>query len=99
MNMETLVDDQLVELARQAGQHATAEEAVRSALEEYVSRRRRQRIIDLFGTVEYEDDYDYKALRHEDRPCTCWSIPASGRSLYAVGALVCRPTNGRLLSN
>ena len=68
MNMETLVDDQLVELARQAGQHATAEEAVRSALEEYVSRRRRQRIIDLFGTVEYEDDYDYKALRHEDRP-------------------------------
>lgn len=67
MSTELIADDELVEQARQAGHHATAEEAVRSALEEYVARRRRQRIIELFGTVEYEDDYDYKALRHATR--------------------------------
>ena len=67
MSTQLVADDELIEQARQAGQHATAEEAVRSALEEYVARRRRQRIIDLFGTVDYDDDYDYKALRREDR--------------------------------
>jgi len=62
MSAELVADDDLVEQARRAGNHATAEEAVRSALEEYVARRR-QRIIELFGTVEYDDDYDYKTLR------------------------------------
>lgn len=64
MNAQLTIDNDLVEQARQAGQHSTGEEAVRSALEEYVARRQRQRIIDLFGTVEYEDDYDYKAARN-----------------------------------
>jgi hypothetical protein len=44
----------------------TDEEAVRCALEEYVARRRRQRVIELFGKVSYENDYDYKAERRRD---------------------------------
>jgi hypothetical protein len=68
MSTNLTIDDHLLEEARQAGRHATQEDAVRCALEEYVSRRRRQRIIDLFGTVEYEDDYDYKVARRRDRP-------------------------------
>src|SRR4051812_29131692 len=55
------IDQRLIEEARQAGRHATGEEAVRCALEEYVARRRRQRIVDLFGKVSYEDDYDCEA--------------------------------------
>jgi hypothetical protein len=68
MSTNLTIDDHLLEEARQVGRHATQEDAVRCALEEYVSRRRRQRIIDLFGTVEYEDDYDYKAARRRDGP-------------------------------
>jgi len=60
------ISEQLVEEARQAGRHATNEEAVHHALEEYVARRRRQRIIKLFGTVNYLDEYDYKAERRRD---------------------------------
>lgn len=60
------IDHRLVEEARQAGRHATGEEVVRCALEEYIARRRRQRIIELFGKVNYVDDYDYKAGRRKD---------------------------------
>ena len=37
--------------------------AVTAALEEYVRRRRQREIVDLFGKVEYDEGYDYKALR------------------------------------
>jgi hypothetical protein len=60
------IDQRLVEEARQAGRHSTGEEAIRCALEEYVARRRRQRIVELFGKVNYEADYDYKAARRRD---------------------------------
>ena len=63
MNVPLLIDEKLVEAARQAGHHATPEEAVRHALEEYVHRHKRQRIVELFGTIEYDEAYDYKAGR------------------------------------
>jgi len=66
MSAKLPIDDRLVEEARQAGRHATGEEAVRCALEEYVARRRRRQIVELFGKVNYEDDYDYKAERRRD---------------------------------
>ena len=40
---------------------------MRCALEEYVIRRRKQRIIELFGTVQFEDDYDFRAERLKER--------------------------------
>jgi hypothetical protein len=60
------LDESLVEAARNAGSHATGTEAVRCALEEYIARRRRRRIIELFGTVEYEESYDHKEERRRD---------------------------------
>lgn len=62
------IDEELVEEARRAGRHGSREEAIRRALEEYVNHHRRQRIINLFGTVEYEDEYDYKSARRKDQP-------------------------------
>ncbi|MBC7815600.1 MAG: type II toxin-antitoxin system VapB family antitoxin [Planctomycetaceae bacterium] len=63
MNAPLLVDEKLVEETRQAGHHGTSEEAVRQALEEYVRRHKRLRIVELFGTIEYDESYDYKAER------------------------------------
>ena len=57
------LDDGLIERARRSGSHRTKKEAVTAALEEYVRRRRQQRILDLVGSIEYDPRYDYKALR------------------------------------
>ena len=51
MNVPLLIDEKLVEAARQAGHHATPEEAVRHALEEYVHRHKRQRIVELLQAL------------------------------------------------
>lgn len=62
------IDEELIEKARQAGGHGTREEAMRRALEEYINHRRRERILELAGTIEYDDAYDYKAARRKDNP-------------------------------
>jgi len=61
------LDDNLIEQARAAGGHKTKREAVTAALAEYVQRRQQQRVIKLFGTIDYDPRYDYKALRQRKR--------------------------------
>ena len=60
---ELALDDQLVAEARRIGQHPTDGDAVTAALEEYITHQRQRAVIDLFGTVDYEPDYDYKIQR------------------------------------
>lgn len=57
------LDDDLILRARTLGCHKSKREAVNAALQEYVERRERLGIIELFGTIDYDDDYDYKELR------------------------------------
>jgi hypothetical protein len=61
------IDDRLIEEARQAGHHRTKKEAVTAALDEYIRRRKQMKILDLFGTIDYHEDYDYKANRRRDQ--------------------------------
>ncbi len=61
------LDDRLIEEAQRAGKHKTKREAVTAALEEYVKRWKRLRVLEHFGTVDYYPDYDYKALRKAKR--------------------------------
>lgn len=61
------IDDRLIEDARRAGGHKTKKEAVTSALLEYVKRRKRLRIMELFGRIDYEPGYDHKAERRRRR--------------------------------
>lgn len=58
------LDDKLIEQARRVGKHKTKKEAVTAALDEYVRRRKQLRILDLFGQVDFDPGYDYKAGRH-----------------------------------
>lgn len=60
---ELTLDDQLIQGAKEIGRHTTDAEAVTAALQEYITRRRQQQIIALFGTIDYEPDYDYKDQR------------------------------------
>jgi Arc/MetJ family transcription regulator len=61
------LDDRLIEEARRIGRHKTKREAVSAALAEYVKRRKQLRILDAFGTVEFDPKYDYKAERRRKR--------------------------------
>lgn len=57
------LDDALIEEAKRIGKHRTKKEAVTSALREYVQRRHQLEILDLEGTIPFDEEYDYKALR------------------------------------
>lgn len=61
------IDDRLLREAQKIGNHRTKKETVNAALSEYVQRRKQLRIIDLFGTIEYDEDYDYKRDRRSKR--------------------------------
>ena len=57
------LDDNLVDEAKRLGDHRTKREAVNEALAEYVARRKRRRVLNLFGELEWDSAYDYKAER------------------------------------
>ncbi len=61
------LDDRLIDEARKVGGHKTKKEAVNAALREYVQRRKQLEILDLAGTIDYDPDFDYKALRRKKR--------------------------------
>jgi hypothetical protein len=61
--MPTIRDDKLIEQARRAGKHRTKEEAVTAALHEYIKHRKQLRILDAFGSFDFDPAYDYKAER------------------------------------
>lgn len=57
------IDPELLEEAKRVGGHRTKKATVNEALHEYIQRRRQQRVLELFGTIEYDPDYDYKEQR------------------------------------
>lgn len=61
------IDDRLIEEAQKLGNHRTKREAVNAALDEYIRRRKQQRILSLFGSINYDDNYDYKQERRLKR--------------------------------
>jgi hypothetical protein len=61
------LSDELIEQAKQLGNHKTKKAAVTAALEEYVRKRKQLEIVKLFGTIDWDPDYDYKAQRSRKR--------------------------------
>ena len=57
------IDDKLIEEARLIGKHKTKKAVVTEALHEYIQRRKQIEILDLFHSVDYDPDYDYKEQR------------------------------------
>ncbi len=62
------LDDNLIEEAQRAGKHRTKKEAVTAALSEYVRRHKQLRILEAFGTFEFDPAYDYKKERRKRKP-------------------------------
>lgn len=59
------IDNTLIQEALDLSKHRTKRAVVEDALREYVERRKQRKIMELFGTIEYEDDYDYKKQRQK----------------------------------
>ena len=60
------IDENLMREALELGGHRTKRAAVEEALQEYVMRRKQLQVVNLFGTVDYDEDYDYKAQRKRE---------------------------------
>ena len=57
------IDPRLLERALKVSGERTKTAAVTRALEEFVARREQRRLLDLFGALEWDAAYDYKAER------------------------------------
>jgi hypothetical protein len=57
------IDDELIVEAQAIGGARTKKAAVTEALKEYIQRRKQVQIVSLFGTIDYDPDYDYKKTR------------------------------------
>jgi Arc/MetJ family transcription regulator len=58
------IDEKLLIEALHISGCKTKKETVNKALKEFIQRRKQEEIIDLFGTIQFDDDYDYKKLRN-----------------------------------
>jgi len=67
MTTNVAIDDRLIAEARKLGHHRTKKDAVIAALDEYIQRRKQQSILSLFGSIEYDQAYDYKRERRGNR--------------------------------
>jgi len=57
------LDDSLIVQAQKIGHHHTKKEAVTVALKEYIAHKKQLKILDLFGRINFNADYDYKKAR------------------------------------
>lgn len=57
------IDDSLLNKALKIGGRKTRKDTVNEALREFIVRRERQKVLDLFGTVDYFEDYEPKRAR------------------------------------
>jgi Arc/MetJ family transcription regulator len=57
------LDERLVEKAVKLGRFKTKEQAVNTAVNEFIQRRQRRLILDLSGKIQFDAAWDYKKMR------------------------------------
>lgn len=57
------IDPDLLEQALAVSGEKTKKATVNRALREFIARRSQERLLGLFGTLDWDDDYDYKRER------------------------------------
>lgn len=60
--MDTNIEivNNLIQEALELGGHISRRAVIEEALKEYVQRRKQLKVLELFGTIEYEDNYDHQ---------------------------------------
>jgi predicted phosphoadenosine phosphosulfate sulfurtransferase len=67
------LDDNLIIQAQKIGHHRTKKEAVMMALKEYIAHKKQLKILDLFGHIDFNENYDITTrficrVRHPSTP-------------------------------
>lgn len=57
------IDPELIERALEVSGEKTKKAAVTRALTEFIARRQQKRLLELFGSFEWDPDFDYKSER------------------------------------
>ena len=59
------IDDRLLKEAQKLSGKKTKRETVNEALAEYIQRRKQKEILQLFGAVDFDSNFDYKQARRD----------------------------------
>ncbi len=59
------IDDRLLQEAQEIGGHRTKKATVTEALHEYIQHRKQAKILELFGTVQFDPKHDSKKQRRK----------------------------------
>ncbi|WP_339460879.1 type II toxin-antitoxin system VapB family antitoxin [Nodularia spumigena] len=59
------INNTLLQEALALDDQITVDMLVETALREYIQRRKRLKVLNLFGTIDYDPDYDYKQQRQQ----------------------------------
>ena len=57
------LDDKLIVLVQELGNHPSKKDAVNAALREYIQHREQLKILRSFGKIPFSKTYDYKRRR------------------------------------
>ena len=57
------IDPELLDKALKVGGEETKKATVNRALREFIVRREQKRLLELFGKLDWDDEYDYKRER------------------------------------
>ncbi len=58
------LNDKLIIQAQKVGHYKTKKETVTEVLKEYIEHKKQLEIVELFGIIDFDKDYDYKKLRN-----------------------------------
>lgn len=58
------IDDKLLNEALKLGNFKSKKETVNTALKEFVQKRRQKDFVTLFGSIDFDQKYDYKRARN-----------------------------------
>lgn len=62
------IDPMLLEKAFEVGGEKTKKATVNRALREFIARREPERLLELFGKLDWDESYDYKRERSRGLP-------------------------------
>jgi hypothetical protein len=63
MTTNLAIDDNLILKAKEIGGFKTNKETVTIALKEFIHLKEQQKVISLFGKIDFDKNYSYKKLR------------------------------------
>ncbi len=66
MSTNLALDPELLDLALAVSGEKTKKAAVTKALQEFIARRQQRRLVELFGSLDWDPDFDHKAERSRE---------------------------------